>query len=80
MSTLQFGASGKQIEMELRDAGLTVPCVGTDFMKDAVDPARSFAKPGDVVLLSPACASFDEFRNFEHRGQVFTDLAIMPVS
>jgi UDP-N-acetylmuramoylalanine--D-glutamate ligase len=32
------------------------------------------AEPGDVVLLSPACASFDEFSNFEHRGAVFREL------
>jgi UDP-N-acetylmuramoylalanine--D-glutamate ligase len=42
-------------------------------MKDAV--ARSFkaAERGDVVLLAPACASFDMFESFEHRGKVFKD-------
>jgi UDP-N-acetylmuramoylalanine--D-glutamate ligase len=40
-------------------------------MEDAVRAARDAARPGDVVLLSPACASFDMFRNFEHRGDEF---------
>src|SRR6266849_6049482 len=46
---------------------------GQDFgpLADAVRGAREAARVGDVVLLSPACASFDMFRNFEHRGDVF---------
>jgi len=40
-------------------------------MHDAVRIARELAQPGDVVLLSPACASFDMFRNYEHRAEVF---------
>jgi UDP-N-acetylmuramoylalanine--D-glutamate ligase len=40
-------------------------------MSDAVRRARALAQSGDAVLLSPACASFDMFRNYEHRAQVF---------
>ncbi len=40
-------------------------------LSEAVETARRLAQPGDVVLLSPACASFDMFRNYEHRGDVF---------
>jgi UDP-N-acetylmuramoylalanine--D-glutamate ligase len=41
-------------------------------MEDAVAQARALAEPGDVVLLSPGCASFDMFRSAEHRGDLFT--------
>ena len=40
-------------------------------MEDVVNCARSMARCGDVVVLNPSFASFDEFRNFEHRGKVF---------
>lgn len=41
-------------------------------MQNAVETAVKLANPGDKILLAPACASFDMFRNFEHRGEVFT--------
>jgi UDP-N-acetylmuramoylalanine--D-glutamate ligase len=53
--------------------GTTVITKGTS-MDEAVNKAQSLAEPGDIVLLSPACASFDWFRNYEHRGQVFKEL------
>ncbi|MBV7387072.1 UDP-N-acetylmuramoyl-L-alanine--D-glutamate ligase [Pasteurellaceae bacterium TAE3-ERU1] len=46
-----------------------------DTMAEAIDAIRRVLKPGDMVLLSPACASFDQFNGFEHRGEVFKALA-----
>jgi UDP-N-acetylmuramoylalanine--D-glutamate ligase len=43
-------------------------------LEHALELAGSKAKPGDIVLLAPACASFDQFENYEHRGRVFKDL------
>jgi UDP-N-acetylmuramoylalanine--D-glutamate ligase len=43
-------------------------------LENAVKKAYEIAQPGDIVLLSPACSSFDQFKNFEHRGKVFKQL------
>ena len=43
-------------------------------LEHAVEHARRLAQPGDVVLLSPACASFDQFKDFEERGDKFREL------
>ena len=64
-----IGRDAKVIEKALQDCGVEV--VRASDMEDAVQRASSLAKAGDAVLLSPACASFDMFRNYEHRAQVF---------
>jgi len=43
---------------------------------NAVAQATANAQPGDIVLLAPACASFDQFQNYEHRGRVFKELVL----
>ena len=55
-------------------AVLTVPFELSGDLETAVRAAAAAAQPGDVVLLSPACASYDQFRDFEHRGEEFTRL------
>ncbi len=53
--------------------GGAVPVARAASMEEAVTRAASFAKPGDAVLLSPACSSFDMFRDYKHRGDAFVD-------
>ena len=50
---------------------LFTPCTLADTLVEAVEEAARGAAAGDVVLLSPACSSFDQFRNYQHRGEVF---------
>jgi len=52
---------------------LFTPCKLADSLLEAVTEAASSATSGDVVLLSPACSSFDRFRNYQHRGQAFCE-------
>ncbi|XP_038983816.1 UDP-N-acetylmuramoylalanine--D-glutamate ligase-like isoform X2 [Phoenix dactylifera] len=73
---ITFGSSGAMIQKTLGDGGLSIPCVRAVNLEEAVNCARSMARHGDTILLSPGCASFDEFRNFEHRGKVFQELAL----
>jgi len=52
-------------------SGVVINLVEAESMTDAVRQARKAARRGEVVLLSPACASFDMFENYEHRGREF---------
>jgi len=56
-----------------RDLGSAAPFEHASDMHEAVERAFAAAQAGDVVLLAPACASFDMFESFEHRGRVFKD-------
>jgi len=57
--------------------GATIPVYAADHMEQALDEALAHADAGDIILLSPACASFDEFNCFEQRGEVFKELVAM---
>jgi UDP-N-acetylmuramoylalanine--D-glutamate ligase len=68
-SVVLIGQDAPQIEEAL---GGVVPATHAASLEEAVGVAKTLAEPGDVVLLSPACASWDMFRDFNHRGDVFT--------
>jgi len=70
-----IGAAAAKIEAQIissKNGGPEV--VHAETLENALRKANAVARPGDVVLLAPACASFDQFKSYEHRGQVFKDI------
>jgi UDP-N-acetylmuramoylalanine--D-glutamate ligase len=65
-----IGAAAAKIESQVKD----VEVVHAETLESAVRKANAVAQSGDVVLLAPACASFDQFKNYEQRGQVFKQI------
>jgi UDP-N-acetylmuramoylalanine--D-glutamate ligase len=66
-----IGAAAPKIQSQLSSAA---PITAAETLENAVRRAAQAASPGDIVLLAPACASFDQFQSYEHRGQVFKEL------
>lgn len=71
-SVYLIGEAADDLEVALRATGIPLERCGN--LETAVERAAEKARPGEIVLLSPACASFDEFRDFEHRGEEFRRL------
>ncbi len=69
---LTIGEDAPQVEAELGDLCPTEAC---RTLAEAVKRAAGLASPGEVVLLSPACASYDQYRSYEERGEAFRRLA-----
>ncbi len=69
---LLIGAAAAKMRQQIEGA---VPLYDSKTLDVAVGDAYNMAGPGDTVLLAPACASFDQFDNYEHRGRVFKTLA-----
>ena len=71
-AALLIGSAAGKIAAQLGND--TVPLIQSGTLAEAVREAHRSAKPGDAVLLAPACASFDQFESYEHRGRVFKEL------
>jgi UDP-N-acetylmuramoylalanine--D-glutamate ligase len=71
---IAFGEAGPEIEGDLSGV-VPLERLGSDF-NEVMQHARESAQPGDAVLLSPACSSFDMFKNYEDRGATFRRLAM----
>ncbi len=70
-AALLIGAAAETIAADIDGAA---PLIRSGTLEAAIHSASAKAQPGDVVLLAPACASFDQFENFEHRGRVFKSI------
>jgi UDP-N-acetylmuramoylalanine--D-glutamate ligase len=70
-------ALGESADTVLKEIGMLAPeCDIATSMEDAIQKAERIAQRGDVVLLSPACSSFDMFENYEDRGDTFRRLVM----
>ncbi|MEW5795126.1 MAG: UDP-N-acetylmuramoyl-L-alanine--D-glutamate ligase [Candidatus Zixiibacteriota bacterium] len=67
-------AIGEAREKIFNALGKLVPTQFADNLEEAIHKCFEMAHPGETVLLSPGCASFDQFENYEHRGRVFKDV------
>jgi UDP-N-acetylmuramoylalanine--D-glutamate ligase len=65
-----IGAAAAKIESQIKGAEI----VHAETLENAIRKASAAAQPGDTVLLAPACASFDQFKSYEHRGRVFKEI------
>jgi UDP-N-acetylmuramoylalanine--D-glutamate ligase len=70
-AVLTIGAAADKIARDLNGAA---PLIAAGTLDNAVRRAFAAAQPGDTVLLAPACASFDQFTSFEHRGRTFKEI------
>jgi UDP-N-acetylmuramoylalanine--D-glutamate ligase len=68
-----IGAAAEKIRSQIQGSA---PLVSAGTVERAVRQAFEAAKPGDIVLLAPACASFDQFENYEQRGRIFKELVL----
>jgi UDP-N-acetylmuramoylalanine--D-glutamate ligase len=65
-----IGAAAAKIESQIKGPEV----VHAETLENAIRKANAVAQQGDVVLLAPACASFDQFKSYEHRGKVFKEI------
>lgn len=68
-----IGAAAEKIEYQIEKV---VPVVRCQTLERAVEQAATHAQPGETVLLAPACSSFDQFENYEHRGNCFKQFVL----
>ena len=66
-----IGAAAEKIESHIKGAA---EVVRAETLENAIRRASAVAEPGDIVLLAPACASFDQFQSYNHRGRVFKEV------
>jgi len=65
-----IGAAAAKIEAQVKGAEV----IHSETLENAIRKAHATAQPGDIVLLAPACASFDQFKSYEHRGKLFKEI------
>ncbi|MGH9566015.1 MAG: UDP-N-acetylmuramoyl-L-alanine--D-glutamate ligase, partial [Candidatus Angelobacter sp.] len=68
-----IGAAAEKIASQVKGAA---PLVHSGTLQHAVRQAFEASHPGDIILLAPACASFDQFENYEQRGRIFKELVL----